>query len=85
MRCTDECPTGAIRANEALRRTALLHTNMCDGCDMCRSSCQFDAIRGDLGKAHSMSSWDCTGCGQCVPACPHEAIELIPTIKYSRH
>ncbi len=83
MSCADACHTGAIRANEAFRRMAILDTELCDGCDECRKACQFNAIQGEAGQIHNVISWDCNGCGKCTEVCPKHALEMIPTVKHS--
>ena len=77
MQCADLCPTGALQANEALRRHAMIHYPECTGCDICGCVCMYGAILGGEGEHHSVIEWNCVGCGWCAEVCPHGCIEML--------
>lgn len=78
MQCADSCPTGALKANEQLRRHAMIHYPKCTGCDICSDVCHFGAIIGKEGESHSVIEWNCVGCGWCSEVCPNDCIEMLP-------
>lgn len=55
---------------------ANISMDTCDGCGICKSTCQFQSIKILLGKAVVDDS--CHGCGVCRNICPLGAIHLIP-------
>ncbi len=84
MQCADSCPTGALKANNALRKHALIHYTDCTGCDKCTMACQFGAIRGMPHEAHTIIEWNCVGCGKCVEVCEMNCIELRAGGRYAK-
>jgi len=47
-------------------------------CDVCGSSCPFDAIKvPSISSLPELDEEKCTGCGTCVPLCPGLAIFLV--------
>lgn len=53
--------------------------DLCNGCKDCFRQCQFGAqfYSSVLGKVY-IDPTRCFGCGVCRPACPAEAIEMVP-------
>ena len=82
MSCADNCPTGALKSTESLRRHALIHDPQCTGCGKCKEACPFNAIAGEKDHHHSVIEWNCTGCGSCEKACPDGCIEMVKGGKY---
>jgi MinD superfamily P-loop ATPase len=52
--------------------TAIINSELCTGCGLCRDLCRWDAISGDF----DVDSLECEGCGVCVYFCPEKAIEF---------
>jgi NAD-dependent dihydropyrimidine dehydrogenase PreA subunit len=51
-------------------------TDSCDGCAICLSRCQMEALRLDDG--HVVANLDrCIGCGLCVSTCPSSTLSLV--------
>lgn len=49
---------------------------LCDGCEACIESCQFNAL--SMEDALAKVNYDrCVGCGVCVIACPRDALGLV--------
>ncbi len=57
---------------------AVIDTNLCRGCGICKSKCRFDAIR--FSEGYSVEPFSCEGCGVCVEVCPASAVMLVPSI-----
>jgi electron transport complex protein RnfB len=55
---------------------AALDADACDGCGICETRCQMEAIRLDDGQAR-LDLDRCIGCGLCVTTCPSEALSLV--------
>ncbi len=55
--------------------SAYVITELCDGCRICESVCEFGRIRVTDGKA-SVDEVACRGCGPCAAACPNGAVQL---------
>ena len=55
---------------------AALDLEACDGCGMCETRCQMEAIVLDDGRAR-LDLDRCIGCGLCVSTCPSEALSLV--------
>ena len=55
--------------------TAFVHSELCDGCGLCLSSCPAEAIVRD-GEKISINEALCKGCGICLAHCPREALDL---------
>ena len=54
---------------------AALETEVCDGCGICETRCQMEAI--DLDQGYATLNLDrCIGCGLCVTTCPTGALNL---------
>jgi ferredoxin len=81
--CT--CSCGILRgmselgiANVVARSAFVNHVDdaLCFGCEICLSSCQFDALSmGDI--IVDVNEMRCVGCGVCVPVCPEDALSLV--------
>jgi MinD superfamily P-loop ATPase len=52
---------------------AVIEQDLCDGCGLCGSLCQFGAIRED-GQGFTVDPFRCEGCKVCVAFCPSKAI-----------
>ena len=52
--------------------TAVISSDLCTQCGLCREMCRWDAINA----AFEVNSIDCEGCGVCVHFCPESAIEF---------
>jgi len=57
---------------------AKINQELCIHCDLCRISCQFDAI--DVETDYKVNCFACEGCGVCQAVCPVDAIELKPSV-----
>lgn len=55
---------------------AVIDTEACTGCDICRTHCRFGAIMA--APVHRIESLSCEGCGLCARLCPSGAITLQP-------
>lgn len=56
--------------------TAKVHSEVCAGCQLCRTVCPYEAIKFDeLTKTSIVNDSLCRGCGTCVSTCPSGAIE----------
>ena len=51
---------------------ALIQSDRCTECGLCRDLCRFDAIRPDF----TIDQLSCEGCGVCVYFCPEKAIDF---------
>ncbi len=54
---------------------AALDRDTCDGCGICETRCQMEAIAVNNGHA-TLDLDRCIGCGLCVTTCPSEALSL---------
>jgi ferredoxin len=83
MKCTQQCPSGAlakIPAAQAKMGTAVVIEKECVGCDKCIKSCPTGAISKVPGKRLvAVDAAKCTGCGTCVKACPVKPVALVVT------
>jgi len=52
--------------------TAVIRTDRCIECGLCRDLCRWDAI----SEAFIVDPIECEGCGVCVDFCPEEAIDF---------
>ena len=55
---------------------AAVDAQFCDGCTVCETRCQMEAIACDDGAA-AVKLERCIGCGLCVSACPTGALTLV--------
>jgi MinD superfamily P-loop ATPase len=56
-------------------RIAVIRTDDCIGCGLCRNLCRFDAIRQNK-EYYVVDPFACEGCGVCVEFCPAKAIDF---------
>jgi len=54
---------------------AFVNEDLCDGCELCISSCPIKAISMVDGKA-KINEIICKGCGMCIASCPKDALDL---------
>ncbi len=52
--------------------TAVIRTDRCTACGLCRNLCRFNAI----SEAFVVDPIQCEGCGVCVDFCPEDAIDF---------
>ena len=57
---------------------ALINTDLCIQCGMCKLNCKFDAILFD--QVYRVEPYACEGCSVCEYICPVKAITLIPSM-----
>lgn len=50
--------------------------NICEGCKICETRCQMDAVNV-ADKVASIDETRCIGCGICVPTCKSKAMRLV--------
>lgn len=66
-------PPGVVkRAEFQSGHTAVIDSDRCTECGLCREMCRWDAI----DSAFKVNAIDCEGCGVCVHFCPEAAIEF---------
>jgi MinD superfamily P-loop ATPase len=53
-------------------RSAIINTDKCTECGLCRDLCRFDAI----SETYEVDTIACEGCGVCVHFCPEKAIDF---------
>jgi MinD superfamily P-loop ATPase len=53
-------------------QTAVINTERCTECGLCRDLCRWDAIGSDF----TVDGIECEGCGVCVDFCPETAIDF---------
>ncbi len=53
-----------------------VHAELCDGCELCISTCQFDALSME-GPLAVVDDERCMGCGVCVLTCAQDALVLV--------
>ncbi|AHF08938.1 MULTISPECIES: ATP-binding protein [Dehalobacter] len=58
---------------------AVIDTELCDSCSICRQNCRFEAINESNGK-YEVDSYACEGCGVCDAVCPIGAVFLQPAV-----
>ena len=60
---------------------AVINTDLCLQCDMCRENCRFDAIKIDsVNNEYKVDKFACEGCGVCEAVCMANAVSLVPDI-----
>lgn len=57
---------------------AMVHRELCAGCETCLERCQMDAIEMDGDNIAVVKRERCIGCGLCVITCSTEAMRLVP-------
>jgi len=55
---------------------AVIDTEACSACDLCRQRCRFAAITNS-DAAYAVDPLACEGCGYCHQLCPSQAISLV--------
>ncbi|WP_162045871.1 electron transport complex subunit RsxB [Vibrio taketomensis] len=73
-----EATASAHNLDEAVKKVAFIHEDMCIGCTKCIQACPVDAIVGGTKAVHTVIKDECTGCDLCVAPCPTDCIEMIP-------
>ena len=59
------------------RYVSSVDRELCDGCGVCATRCQFGAI-SIVDSEAAVDKEKCFGCGLCASKCPTDAIQLIP-------
>jgi len=77
------CCCGAMKSHKAgipmlasSGYLAVIDPDLCSGCGICHSYCQFDALAFDDDSLSCVNESACMGCGVCVSKCPQEAIAI---------
>ncbi len=73
-----EVEESAHDLDNAVKKVAFIHEDMCIGCTKCIQACPVDAIVGGTKALHTVIKDECTGCDLCVAPCPTDCIEMIP-------
>jgi ferredoxin len=82
--CCCGCCCGVLRSVKRQPRpaslvaspfVAVLEADACEGCGLCETRCQMEAVWLDDGRA-VLDPDRCIGCGLCVTTCPAEALSL---------
>jgi len=68
---------GKKEATAKSRYVSSVNSELCDGCGICATRCQFGAMNMVDAKA-VVDDNKCFGCGLCASKCPTSAIQLIP-------
>jgi ferredoxin len=59
------------------RFLAIIDTEKCNGCTICKTKCLFNVIQmTEDGKHASINAKECMGCGNCVINCPEDALSM---------
>lgn len=56
---------------------AMIHTDLCTSCDLCRQHCRFFAIEVCEG-VYEVDPFACEGCSVCQAVCPAGAVTMYP-------
>lgn len=70
-------PSGAKCLDYYGMPKAYIDPQRCQGCDLCRQNCKFDAIFKDTD--YWVDDYACEGCGVCETLCPEGAVSLRPS------
>lgn len=54
--------------------TFFIDESLCEGCELCVSSCPVEAISGKAEHVHAIDANVCVHCGACLSACPSGAV-----------
>jgi len=65
-------PAVVRRADFKAGNRAVINTDLCTECGLCRQMCRFNAISAD----YIVNPIDCEGCGVCVHFCPEKIIDF---------
>lgn len=65
------------KAEDTLRKVAVIREDECIGCTKCIVACPVDAIVGAALKMHTVIADRCTGCDLCLPPCPVDCIDMV--------
>ena len=65
-----KCPAGVCRD----LITVLINPEPCTGCEICKTSCPQDAIKGERKADHVIEQDKCIQCRICLDSCPFDAI-----------
>jgi NAD-dependent dihydropyrimidine dehydrogenase PreA subunit len=59
-----------------------INYDCCNGCRTCMKACFIDVIRWDLEKKRPITPYssDCVACFGCELACPHQCINVTPSL-----
>ncbi|MCG9478674.1 MAG: 4Fe-4S binding protein [Actinomycetia bacterium] len=76
------CPYGALQGlpGRVARKSYVVNQENCDGCSICRSVCQAEAVTVGNKKAEIDKTF-CLQCGVCEQNCPQETIRYQSTGK----
>lgn len=58
---------------------AVIDTEKCIGCGICRENCRFDAIEV-RGNKCAVNEYSCEGCGVCEMVCTQGAVSIVPDV-----
>jgi MinD superfamily P-loop ATPase len=61
-------------------KRAVIDSDTCNGCDLCRNLCRYNAITWG-GEDLSVNPIACEGCGVCAWFCPERAIDLVDAVE----
>jgi MauM/NapG family ferredoxin protein len=73
--CRYLCPLGALLSLPSRLARVKRRVAGCEGTDICKGACVFDAIGED---PRMTRQGECALCMRCKPVCPHEAISFGP-------
>jgi MinD superfamily P-loop ATPase len=71
-----------VKRSEEFRsgREAVIRSDDCIGCGICKQECRFRAVRAHPGRgavpSFSIDPFSCEGCGVCVRLCPEQSIDF---------
>lgn len=76
VHCLVWCPIGLLATG--IGRLSPFRIRLaagCDGCNVCRLDCRYDALRPE-DVARRRPGLSCTLCGDCLRSCAHSSVEL---------